>query len=100
MTELPGTDWRATPWPEAEALAAAPARAAWRHLGQVGHTLTHLEVRLDVYAARVGRIGAPGFLRHMADLTTEALPTIMAKCVALVRGSAPNPAGGSAPGPA
>ena len=34
MTELPGTEWRAELWPEAEAIAAAPMPAAWRRSGR------------------------------------------------------------------
>ena len=44
MTELPGTAWRPEPWPEAEAIAAAPAPAAWRRMGQAFHGLTHFEL--------------------------------------------------------
>ncbi len=81
MTELPGTPWRAGPWPEPEALAAAPMAAAWRRAGQVLHGLTHFELSLDVYAARVPSIEADGFLRPAGALAAEALPSVMRKCI-------------------
>ncbi len=91
MTELPGTEWRAEPWPQAEAIAAAPAPAPWRRMGQAFHGLTHFELVLDVYAADVPEIAAgiaaEGFLRPAAALDGEALPSVMRKCVAVARGA-------------
>jgi A/G-specific adenine glycosylase len=85
MTELPGTAWREEPWSEADRLAAAPMPAAWRAAGEVRHIFTHFELRLAVYAAKVARIEAEGFL-HAADaLGQAALPSVMRKCVALAR---------------
>jgi A/G-specific adenine glycosylase len=84
MTELPGTVWRPELWPEPDAIEAAPMPADWRKVGSVSHTLTHLEIRLDVYAARVHRIEADGFLVPADALAAEALPTIMRKCAALI----------------
>ena len=85
MTELPGTPWRAEPWSEAEALAAAPMQTGWRRAGQAFHGLTHFELALDVYAALVPAIPAEvagsGFLRPATALADEALPTVMRKCV-------------------
>jgi A/G-specific adenine glycosylase len=83
MTELPGTEWRAAPWPRAAALGAGPMPAAWRHAGQVRHVFTHFELRLDVFAARVERIEADGFLRQASALQAEALPSVMRKGVAV-----------------
>ncbi|MFW7268454.1 A/G-specific adenine glycosylase [Gluconacetobacter sp. Hr-1-5] len=86
MLELPGTEWRATPWPEAEALPFAPARADWRRAGRVSHVFTHFTLHVDVYAAHVAhfpnavaRIG--GMAVAHADLDTLALPSLMRKCV-------------------
>jgi A/G-specific adenine glycosylase len=84
MTELPGTAWRESAWSEVEALAAAPADAPWRRAGEVRHGFTHFELRLSVYTARVARITAAGYLRAVADLGAEALPSVMRKCVRLV----------------
>jgi A/G-specific adenine glycosylase len=85
MTELPGTDWRPDIWQAEEAVRHAPMPAAWRRLGAVRHIFTHFELRLDVYAAQVGRIEAEGFLRPAAALADEALPSVMRKCVAVAR---------------
>jgi A/G-specific adenine glycosylase len=85
MTELPGTAWRDAPWPVAEALANAPHEAEWRHAGQVLHVFTHFELRLDVYAAVSDAIRADGFWRDVGELTGEALPSVMRKCVAVAR---------------
>ena len=89
MTELPGTDWRATPWARTEALAAAPMPAAWRALGEVRHGFTHFTLTLDVYAASVAEIGVPGLRRPVAALGAEALAAVMRKCVALALRAAP-----------
>jgi A/G-specific adenine glycosylase len=88
MTELPGTAWRTAPWTAQEALGFAPMRGAWRQAGQVRHVFTHFELLLDVYAARVERIVADGFLRPVPALAGEALPSVMRKCVAVGSGSA------------
>ena len=87
MTELPGTEWRAAPWDVAEALRFAPMSAAWRSAGQVRHGFTHFELTLDLFAARVPRIDAPGFARPVAALAREALPSVMRKCVRMAGGA-------------
>jgi A/G-specific adenine glycosylase len=84
-TELPGTAWRAAVWSEAEALAAAPMPAEWRSAGEVRHGLTHFELRIGVFAARVARVEADGFLCPVADLHDQALASVMRKCVQLAR---------------
>ena len=81
MTELPGTAWRAEPWSMAEALPLAPMPAAWQPAGQVRHGFTHFELIIDLFAACVTRIDAPGFARPIAVLADEALPSVMRKCV-------------------
>ncbi len=81
MTELPGTIWRAEPWPQNEAIAAAPMPADWRRAGQAFHGFTHFELAIDVYAAEVPAITADGFLRPANALDAEALPTVMRKCI-------------------
>ena len=85
MTELPGTDWRAEPWPEDTAAELGPMQASWRRAGRVRHVFTHFELYLDVFAARVETISADGFLRDAAALQAEALPTVMRKGVALAQ---------------
>ena len=84
MTELPGTDWRTAAWNEAEALAAAPMAAAWRTAGVVRHGFTHFTLDIALFAARVVRIAGEGFLRPVAALDEEALPSVMRKCVRMV----------------
>jgi A/G-specific adenine glycosylase len=85
MTELPGTPWRAEHWSEAEALVHAPMRAGWRHAGEVRHGFTHFELHLALYAAIVPRIDGEGFVRPVTTLASEALPSLMRKCVAALQ---------------
>jgi A/G-specific adenine glycosylase len=86
MTELPGTNWRAAPWPTAEALQLAPMPAAWQPAGQVRHGFTHFELTIDLFAARVAQIDALGFACPIEMLAHEALPSLMRKCVHMARG--------------
>ncbi|MBS0331566.1 MAG: A/G-specific adenine glycosylase [Proteobacteria bacterium] len=51
MLALPTSDWRAGRWSEAEALAAAPAPADWRGVGEVEHGFTHFTLTLQLYRA-------------------------------------------------
>jgi A/G-specific adenine glycosylase len=81
MAELPGTDWRASPWPADEALAHAPMDVTWQTAGQVRHGFTHFELTIDLFAAHVARIEADGFRRPISALAHEALPSVMRKCV-------------------
>ena len=81
MTELPGTEWRATPWTVPEAIGSAPMQAEWRLAGQVRHGLTHFELIIDVLSARVSCIDAEGFIRKLNALEDAALPSVMWKCV-------------------
>ncbi|MBV8400910.1 MAG: hypothetical protein JOZ17_19585, partial [Acetobacteraceae bacterium] len=67
-----------------EALAHAPMGLDWRRAGQVRHGLTHFELVIDLFAARSTRIEAKGFLRPVAALDQEALPSLMRKCVRML----------------
>ena len=58
MLGLPTTDWRAEPWTDAEALAAAPASADWQPRGEIEHVFTHFALSLKVFAAEVRTGGA------------------------------------------
>lgn len=51
MLGLPTSDWRATPFTDAEAVAAAPVAGAWRDLGAVEHVFTHFSLTLRVFTA-------------------------------------------------
>jgi A/G-specific adenine glycosylase len=75
MLALPTSDWRAGRWSEAEALAAAPARAAWRGAGEVEHGFTHFTLTLQLMRAEgdgAGLIWSP-----RRDL--DALPSVFLK---------------------
>ena len=89
MMELPGTEWRAEPWPAAEVLAHAPYPAEWRAAGQVRHVFTHFALRIDVYAAPVSgpaSAHAPELAgATLTDPRRAALPSLMQKCLALGR---------------
>ena len=89
MTELPGTEWRSTPWDTAEALALAPMDVRWRQAGEVRHGFTHFELTIELFAARVPRIEADGFQRPIAALADEALPSVMRKCVRMADAAQP-----------
>ncbi len=83
MAELPGSDWRSTPWPPDEALALAPMPAPWRAAGQVRHGFTHFALTIELFAARVDQVAADGFLHPVGELHTAALPSVMRKCIAM-----------------
>jgi len=51
MLALPTSDWRAARWSDPEALAAAPADAAWRGVGEVEHGFTHFTLTLRLLRA-------------------------------------------------
>jgi A/G-specific adenine glycosylase len=85
MEELPGTPWRAEPWPWQEAAAHAPAAADWRPAGKIRHVFTHFELWIDLYAAQVSPL-PPGLVRRLAELDRAALPSVMRKCVAMACG--------------
>jgi A/G-specific adenine glycosylase len=51
MLALPTSDWRATRWTDADALAAAPAEASWRGVGEVEHGFTHFTLTLQLLRA-------------------------------------------------
>jgi A/G-specific adenine glycosylase len=84
MLELPGTAWREAAWCTQEAIAAAPQRAGWRHVGVAHHGFTHFQLVLDVYRATAVSIRADGMVFPVSSLAGAALPTVMNRCVALV----------------
>jgi A/G-specific adenine glycosylase len=51
MLGLPTSEWRGAALSEAEALAAAPAKATWRSAGEVEHVFTHFSLSLRVMRA-------------------------------------------------
>ncbi|MBI1365338.1 MAG: A/G-specific adenine glycosylase [Alphaproteobacteria bacterium] len=81
MLGLPGTEW-ITERPNGDALAAAPAKAPWRHAGLARHTFTHFHLELDVYAGE-GAARRIGGRYEWADPETVRLPTVMRKALDL-----------------
>lgn len=51
MLGLPTSDWRATPWSDEEAVAAAPVSANWKGAGEIDHVFTHFSLTLRVFRA-------------------------------------------------
>jgi A/G-specific adenine glycosylase len=51
MLALPTSEWRAAPFSEAQARAAAPVVADWRAVGEVEHVFTHFSLTLTVMRA-------------------------------------------------
>jgi A/G-specific adenine glycosylase len=76
MLALPTSDWRATRWSEDEALAAAPAPAAWRSVGEVEHGFTHFTLTLQLLRAE-GDTGQSFIWSPRRDL--DALPSVFLK---------------------
>jgi A/G-specific adenine glycosylase len=88
MTEVPTTDWVAD-FDDTHALAAAPLtaqRTAWRRVpGVVTHVFTHFPLELAVFVSNVpARTRAPAGMRWLAlaDVSEDALPSLMRKVVA------------------
>ena len=89
MTEVPTTDWVAD-FDDRTALAEAPQfspkRVAWRKTpGVVRHVFTHFPLELTVYRSELPRqAAAPAGTRWtaIAELGSEALPSLMRKVVA------------------
>jgi A/G-specific adenine glycosylase len=51
MLALPTSEWRAARWSDDEAIRDAPARAAWRGVGEVEHGFTHFTLTLQLLCA-------------------------------------------------
>ncbi|MBL8773868.1 MAG: A/G-specific adenine glycosylase [Phenylobacterium sp.] len=78
MLALPTTDWRAERWTHAEALAAAPAAADWRGVGEVEHGFTHFTLTLQLLRAEGGGGASDGLIwSPRRDL--DALPSVFLK---------------------
>lgn len=74
MLGLPTSEWRAAPYDDAEAAAAAPVAAAWRDLGAVEHVFTHFSLTLRVFAAEGG-----GDFVWTSRESLSALPSVFLK---------------------
>ena len=77
MLGLPTSDWRGLPWTPAEARSAAPAKAAWRQVGEIEHVFTHFALTLQVWRAEVDGGGADLIWAEPADLA--GLPSVFLK---------------------
>jgi A/G-specific adenine glycosylase len=91
MIEVPSSDWTASG--PADIAAEAPVRARWSAVGrQVEHTFTHFHLVLTVWRANAAcdRLPESGDYRWVAAeaLHDQALPSLMQKVVAEVRGGA------------
>jgi len=79
MLALPTSDWRAQSWADHEALAAAPAAAAWRPAGEVDHVFTHFSLNLRLLRAEGGPPPSPGGLIWTRRTGLDALPSVFLK---------------------
>jgi A/G-specific adenine glycosylase len=80
MLGLPTTAWRAKRFAAAEALEAAPAKAAWRRIGEVEHGFTHFSLTLDVWRAD-GDSSDPSLAWLPLDRAIAETPTAFAKAL-------------------
>jgi A/G-specific adenine glycosylase len=89
MDEFFGTDWRserAADWAAhllaGDDAATPPARADWRHVGEIEHVFTHFALKLAVFVAEAPR-GAPapegGRWLDEPQMRAAALPSVMRK---------------------
>jgi A/G-specific adenine glycosylase len=89
MLEVPGTDWRETPWGDDEAMACSPfARTDWPQIGwqvagAVRHIFTHFDLRLTVLVAfdALEPTNNAMWRLAVADIETAALPSVMMKVI-------------------
>jgi A/G-specific adenine glycosylase len=76
MLALPTSDWRDARWSDAEALAAAPAKAPWTPAGEVEHGFTHFTLTLQLLRAEAN--GADDLMwRPRREL--DGLPSVFLK---------------------
>lgn len=85
MLELPGTEWRAKPWAEKEAMAHAPPGGSWHNAGRIKHVFTHFALDLVVYSGFATRISNGCFWAKPDQLADLALPTLMKKALRITR---------------
>jgi A/G-specific adenine glycosylase len=75
MLALPTSDWRASRWSDAEAVAAAPAQADWRAVGEVEHGFTHFTLTLRLLRA----VGEASDVIWSPRRDLDALPSVFLK---------------------
>jgi A/G-specific adenine glycosylase len=87
MLEVPGTPWRAAPWPPEEALAHAPLPGLrWRRLpGEARHGFTHFELHMALLTARLpGEAAVPGHDWMQPAEARAAMPSVMHRLLDLL----------------
>jgi A/G-specific adenine glycosylase len=79
MTEVPTSDWTATP-----GTPDYPQAADWRHHGQVVHVFTHFRLELEIWSAAVADTAAlaEGWWSDPREAGSEALPSLFRKVLA------------------
>jgi A/G-specific adenine glycosylase len=81
MIEVPSTPWREAEWNDPEALAHAPAAAAWTKLpGTVRHGFTHFPLTLAVWVA-TSETPPEGIWARPDQFKDHAFPTLTKKVV-------------------
>ena len=84
MSEIPGTGWTARKDGET-GTACLPFSGDWRLSGVARHTFTHFHLELEVW--QIINCGneksADGWWSPVANLRTEALPTVMKKAISV-----------------
>jgi A/G-specific adenine glycosylase len=84
MLGLPTSEWRERSWTRAQALAAAPAPADWRHVGDVAHVFTHFSLTLAVYEAP-GATAPSDAIWMPLDEAMASTPTVFRKALECLR---------------
>jgi A/G-specific adenine glycosylase len=90
MLEIPGTPWRDTPWPRAEALPHAPIPGLdWSALpGEARHGFTHFELRMALLTAPFAGHPPDGCAWMTPEAAGAAMPTAMRRLLALLDSAA------------
>lgn len=77
MLGLPTSEWRSTPFDDADACAQAPVAAAWTAAARVEHVFTHFALTLDVRRASVS--AGPDGVVWTSKARLDALPSVFLK---------------------
>lgn len=84
MLGLPGTPWAGES--ADDIFTHAPAKAKWKHAGDVAHTFTHFHLRLDVYVGRAPKGFRRGANQQWIRPACAQVPTVMKKAVRKAEG--------------